>query len=47
MINKLLSDISTIYIAYGATDFRKQISPLCAEVKAKLNLNRKNHLPNL
>ena len=39
MINKLLSDISTIYIAYGSTDFRKQISSLCAEVKARFNLN--------
>ena len=39
MINKLLSDISTIYIAYGATDFRKQISSLCAEIKARFNLN--------
>ena len=39
MINKLLSDISTIYIAYGATDFRKQICSLCTEVKARFNLN--------
>lgn len=39
MINKLLSDVSTIYIAYGATDFRKQIASLCAEVKARFNLN--------
>ena len=39
MINKLLSDISTIYIAYGATDFRKQIGSLCTEVKARFNLN--------
>ena len=39
MISKLLSDISTIYIAYGATDFRKQIPGLCAEVKAKFNFS--------
>ena len=39
MINKLLSNISSIYIAYGATDFRKQISSLCAEVKSRFNLN--------
>ena len=39
MINKLLSDVSTIYIAYGATDFRKQIASLCTEVKARFNLN--------
>ena len=40
MINKLLSDVSTIYIAYGATDFRKQIASLCAEVRARFNLTR-------
>lgn len=39
MIQKLLSEISTIYIAYGATDFRKQIASLCAEVKTKFELN--------
>ena len=39
MIQKLLSEISTIYIAYGATDFRKQIPSLCAEVKTRFNLN--------
>ena len=25
MINDLLTSVSTIYIAYGVTDFRKQI----------------------
>lgn len=39
MINKLLSDVKTIYIAYGATDFRKQIPALCADVKSKFKLN--------
>lgn len=39
MIQKLLSEISTIYIAYGATDFRKQIPALCADVKSKFNLS--------
>lgn len=39
MIQKLLNEISTIYIAYGATDFRKQIPSLCAEVKTRFNLN--------
>ena len=39
MIQKLLSEVSTIYMAYGATDFRKQIPSLCAEVKARFNLN--------
>lgn len=39
MIQKLLSKITTIYMAYGATDFRKQIPSLCAEVRTKFNLN--------
>lgn len=39
MISKLLENISTIYIAYGATDFRKQINALCAEIRLKFNLN--------
>lgn len=39
MIDDLLSSISTIYIVYGATDFRKQISSLCELVKTKFNLN--------
>lgn len=32
MISKLLKDVSTIYIAYWATDFRKQIPSLASEV---------------
>lgn len=39
MINDLLRSISTIYIAYGVTDFRKQINSLCNEVKNKFKLN--------
>lgn len=39
MIQKLLSEITKIYIAYGATDFRKQIPSLCADVKNKFSLN--------
>ena len=39
MIQKLLSKITTIYMAYGATDFRKQIPSLCADVRTKFNLN--------
>lgn len=39
MIQNLLREISKIYIAYGATDFRKQIPALCADVKTKFNLN--------
>ena len=29
MLNDLLRSVPTIYIAYGATDFRKQIHSLC------------------
>ncbi len=29
MINDLLKSINKIYIAYGATDFRKQTESLC------------------
>lgn len=39
MINDLLRSISTIYIAYGVTDFRKRIHSLCNIVKSKFNLN--------
>lgn len=39
MLNDLLSSVNTIYIAYGVTDFRKQIDTLCIEVKNKFHLN--------
>lgn len=39
MIKDLLQSISKVYIAYGATDFRKQIDSLCIEVKRKFHLN--------
>ena len=39
MINDLLKEITTIYIAYGATDFRKQINSLCSIVKDIFNKN--------
>lgn len=39
MIKDLLHSISKVYIAYGATDFRKQIDSLCIEVKSKFHLN--------
>lgn len=39
MINDLLKSVSTIYIAYGATDFRKQIHSLCNIVESKYKLN--------
>lgn len=39
MLNNLLKDISTIYIAYGATDFRKQIPSLCRLVKSEYNMD--------
>lgn len=39
MINDFLRSVSTIYIAYGVTDFRKQIHSLCDIVQNKYNLN--------
>ena len=39
MINRMLKDVSKIYIAYGATDFRKQIHSLCSLARSKFNLN--------
>ena len=39
MINDLLRNINKIYIAYGATDFRKQISSLCDIVRHTFKLN--------
>lgn len=39
MINDLLQSISKVYIAYGTTDFRKQIDSLCIEVKSKFHSN--------
>ena len=39
MINNLLSEVNKIYIAYGITDFRKQISSLCNIVQNEFNMN--------
>ena len=39
MINDLLQSISKVYIAYGTTDFRKQIDSLCIDVKSKFHLS--------
>ncbi len=39
MINDLLRNVSTIYIAYGVTDFRKQIHSLCSIVTKKFHMN--------
>lgn len=39
MINDMLKSIDIIYIAYGATDFRKQTYSLCEIVESKFNLN--------
>ena len=39
MLNNLLSSVNKVYIAYGATDFRKQITSLCNIVKSTFNLN--------
>ena len=39
MINDLLRNVSTIYIAYGVTDFRKQTHSLCNIVESKYKLS--------
>ena len=39
MINNLLREIKTIYIAYGSTDFRKQIYSLCSIVQNQYQKN--------
>ena len=39
MLNNLLKDIDKIYIAYGSTDFRKQINSLCTYVKNMFNID--------
>lgn len=39
MIDNMLKDITKIYIAYGATDFRKQIPALCSLVKETFKVN--------
>lgn len=42
MIRNLLQDVDKIYIAYGATDFRKQISSLCSIVMNSYKMNPYN-----
>ena len=39
MLNNLLEEIPTIYLVYGATDFRKQIHSLMNMVKTEYNMN--------
>ena len=39
MLNDLLRSVTTIYIAYGATDFRKQIHSLCNIVESKYKMD--------
>lgn len=39
MIVNLLQDVKHIYIAYGATDFRKQIDSLCNIVKNNFKMS--------
>ena len=39
MLNKLIKDIPTIYLAYGATDFRKQIHSLINIIKTQYKMN--------
>lgn len=39
MITDLLQNVNIIYIAYGATDFRKQINSLCSIIKDNYKIN--------
>ena len=39
MIIDLLQSVDRIYLAYGATDFRKQISSLCSILKDNFKMN--------
>lgn len=39
MIKNLLKDINQIYIAYGATDFRKQAASLCSIIQNSFNMD--------
>lgn len=39
MITDLLQNVNIIYIAYGATDFRKQINSLCSIIKDNYKMN--------
>jgi len=39
MLNDLLKSISTIYVAYGPTDFRKQIPSLCSMVEVNFQMS--------
>lgn len=42
MLNDLLSKVDKIYLAYGATDFRKQTSSLCSIVQNTFHMNLYN-----
>ena len=39
MLNDLLSSVDKVYLAYGATDFRKQTSSLCSIVQNTFHRN--------
>ena len=42
MLRDLLQSVNTVYIAYGVTDFRKQIPSLCSIVKDNFKMNPYN-----
>ncbi len=42
MLNDLLNSVDRIYLAYGVTDFRKQIHSLCSIVKNTFGMNPYN-----
>lgn len=39
MLNDLLKSVSSIYIIYGATDFRKRTHSLCKMIEEKYTIN--------
>ena len=42
MLIDLLQSVEKIYVAYGVTDFRKQISSLCGMIRNEYNMNPYN-----
>ncbi len=39
MLIDLLQSVNKVYIAYGVTDFRKQISSLCSDIRNEYKMN--------
>ena len=47
MLNDMLKSVSKIYIAYGVTDFRKQINSLCVNTFFAIILTCKMNCDNI